>query len=125
MRFLLQIVCTALLSYLAEQWLPWWTIVLCAAAVAMGLPTTRWAAFSGGFAAISLLWMLTATLIDVKNQGILAIKVAPLFGLQSPAVLILLTGLVGGLAGGLGALSGQQLHALMTYQEKDTGYRRY
>jgi hypothetical protein len=125
MKFLIQVVLTILLSYVAEQCLPWWTIGICAAVVAMGLPLNRITAFLGGFTAIGLLWMIVATLIDVRTNGILSTKITPLLGFQSATLLILLTGLVGGLVGGLGALSGQQIRTLFTQQKAGPIMRRY
>ncbi len=117
MKFLTQVGLTMFLSYIAEQYLPWWTIGICAAVVAMGLTLNKFAAFLGGFTAISLLWMTAATLIDVRTNAILSTKIAPLLGFQSSTLLILLTGCIGGIVGGLGALSGQQLRILLTPKE--------
>ena len=125
MKFLIQIALTILLSYIAEQWLPWWTVSICAAVVAMGLTLNKITAFLGGFTAISLLWMIVATLIDVRTNAILSAKIAPLLGLRNGTLLILLTGLVGGMVGGLGALSGQQLRMLLAPKESERGRRRY
>jgi hypothetical protein len=125
MKFLIQVVLTVLLSYVAEQCLPWWTIGICAAVIAMGLPLNRITAFLGGFTAIGLLWMIVTTLIDVRTNGILSAKIAPLLGFQSATLLILLTGLVGGTVGGLGALSGQQIRALLMQQKPRPIARRY
>jgi len=125
MKFLIQVVLTILLSYIAEQFLPWWTIGICAAIVAMGLTLNKITAFLGGFTAISLLWMIVATLIDVRTNAILSTKIAPLLGFQSATLLILLTGLVGGIVGGLGALSGQQVRTLLTQKEPRQVNRRY
>jgi len=125
MKFLTQVSLTALLSYMAEQFLPWWTISICAAIVAMGLPLNRIIAFLGGFTAISLLWMVVATLIDVRTESVLSAKIAPLLGLQSSTLLILLTGLVGGIVGGLSALSGQQVRKLLTQKTSRQVTRRY
>ena len=109
MKFLIQVALTALLSYVAAQFLPWWSLVICAAITAMALNLSKAAAFWGGFVAISLLWMLVATLIEVKTNAILSSKIGPLLGFQSSIWLILFTGLLGGIVGGLGALSGQQI----------------
>jgi len=125
MKFLIQVVLTVLLSYVAEQFLPWWTIGICAAIVAVGLSLNRVTAFLGGFTAISLLWMVVATLIDVHTNSILSNKIAPLLGFQGSTLLILLTGLVGGVVGGLGALSGQQLRMLLTQSESKHPRRMY
>jgi hypothetical protein len=64
-------------------------------------------------------------LIDVRTNSILSTKIAPLLGFQSATLLILLTGLVGGLVGGLGALSGQQIRTLFTQQKPGPVMRRY
>ena len=125
MKFLTQVVLTALLSYIAEHFLPWWAIGICAAIIAMGLNLNKITAFLGGFTSISLLWMITATSIDVHTNSILSTKIAPLLGFKSSTLLILLTGLVGGIVGGLGALSGQQLRALLTQKESKQIRRMY
>jgi hypothetical protein len=125
MKFLIQIILTVFLSYVAEQCLPWWTIGICAALVAMGLTLSNMTAFLGGFTAISLLWMILATLIDVRTNAILSTKIAPLLGFKSGTLLILLTGLAGGIVGGLGALSGQQVRKLLTQKKSKQVRRRY
>jgi len=124
MKFLIQVALTTLLSYIAEQHLPWWTISLCAAVVAIELAPSKMTAFLGGFTAISLLWMIVATSIDVHTNAILSTKIAPLLGFQSSTLLILLTGFVGGMVGGMGALSGQQLRTLLAPKEPRKARRR-
>lgn len=125
MKFLIQVILTVLLSYVAEHFLPWWTIGICAAIVAMGLNLNKITAFWGGFTSISLLWMIVAALIDVHTNSVLSSKIAPLLGFQSSTLLVLLTGLVGGVVGGLGALSGQQLRTLLTQKESKQIRRMY
>ena len=125
MKFLTQVALTALLSYLTAQFLPWWSLVICAAIVAMGLDLRPVTAFWGGFVAISLLWMLVATWIDATTNAILSSKIAPLFGFQRSILLILSTGLLGGIVGGLGALSGQQIGIHVLRRASKKGVRRY
>lgn len=124
-KFLFQVILTALLSYVVEQFLPWWTIGGCAGLVAMGFSLNKRTAFGGGFAAISLLWTLAAISIDVQTSAVLSTKLAPLLGFQRTSLLILLTGLVGGIVGGLGALSGHQLRVYMLQKDPDRLMRRY
>jgi hypothetical protein len=109
MRFLVQVILTSILSYILQQFIAPWIVVPVAMLIALMTQNNASAAFLGGFAAISLLWMVKATVIDVYTNSILSAKVAPLLGLKSPIMLILLTGLVGGLLGGLGAASGQHM----------------
>lgn len=122
MKFILQVTLTALLSYIIEQWLPSWAIVICAGIVSMYIRTNNSTAFLGGFVATSLLWMSKASVIDVRTNSILSAKIAPLLGFRSSIVLILLTGLVGGMLGGLGGISGHQLHMLL-HKKKGDFYR--
>ena len=118
MRFIFQVILTSLISYILQQFMPCWIVVLVAAIVALFIPSNPAAAFLGGFAAISLLWMAKATMIDVYTNSILSAKVAALIGIKSSIMLILLTGLLGGLLGGLGATSGQHLLRMI---KKDRG----
>lgn len=126
MKFLIQVALTILLSYISGQYLhtPWWSIGICAGGVAMTLTLNKITAFWGGFTATSLLWMITATVIDLRTNTILSAKIAPLLGFQSSTLLILLTGLVGGIVGGLGALSGQQLRTLLSQRGPGQIHRR-
>ena len=119
MKFIIQVTLIALSSYVAEQFFPWWSVVICAFFITLLIPTDTLTAFMSGFAAISFLWMLVAAMIDVKTNAILSSKITLLFGLQSSILLILLTGLIGGIVGGLGALSGHQLQVLLLRKKKN------
>jgi len=125
MKFIIQVILTILLSYVAVHFFPWWIIVICSAIVAIGLPLHSNVTFWGGFTAISLFWMLTATWIDVNTHSILSSKIAPLLGLQGTTLLILLTGFTGGIVGGLGALSGQKVRILLTRRDTKRPVHRY
>lgn len=112
MRFVLHIGLTALLICIVQRWLPAWSVVICAGVVAMGMASTYTHAFLGGFTGVSLVWMTASAVIDVRTHSILSAKIAPLLGLSSPILLVLLTGLIGGVLGGLGAISGHQIRQL-------------
>ena len=67
-------------------------------------------AFLSGFLGIFILWLVLAWWIDIKNQHVLSNKVAEIFPLGgSSFLLILVTALIGGLVGGLAAMSGSYL----------------
>jgi hypothetical protein len=109
MRFIIQVILTSTLSYFLQQVMPPWVVVLVAAFISWLISNTLLTAFWGGFVALSLLWMIMATMIDVYTHSVLSLKIAPLLGLKSPIVLIVLTGFTGGILGGLGAICGQHL----------------
>lgn len=118
MRFLVQVMLTSFLSYALQQFIAPWIVVPIAMFVALMTQNNANAAFLGGFAAISLLWMAKATTIDVYTNYILSVKVAAAIGLKGSIVLILLTGLLGGLLGGLGAASGQHIRYMLKRKQR-------
>ena len=64
-------------------------------------------AFAAGFLGMLLAWGGLSWWIDWQNGGLLSKQVAVLFPLQgSSAALILLTGILGALLGGVAALAG-------------------
>jgi hypothetical protein len=61
---------------------------------------------------VFILWAGLAWWIDMKNNGVLSARIAhvlPLGG--SSVVLILVTGLIGGLVAGLGAMTGSYIRS--------------
>ncbi len=93
-------------SFILQLFLPWWIIAPVAFALALWKGTSSRQAFWSGFGAIVFLWAATALVIHLRNEGILTAKIAGLFALPFPALMIVITALVGGLVGGLAALSG-------------------
>ncbi|MGB0839901.1 MAG: hypothetical protein ACPGXL_07160 [Chitinophagales bacterium] len=101
------------ISGIAQLILPWWWIIaIVAGMVALFSDMKGVAAFVSGFLAIILLWGVYAISVNINNSGILSARIAELFQLSSGGMVILLTLLIGGLIGGLGAWSGSNLKTL-------------
>lgn len=109
MKFLLSIILTSLLSFIAGIYFPWWTIAIVAFLVAMLIPQTITRSFFAGFLAIFLLWAILALWIDIKNDSILSNRVAQLFSLGYSFIIIVVTAFTGALISGLAAISGSAL----------------
>jgi hypothetical protein len=109
MRFLLSILLTAVLAFVAGMYLEWWSIAIVAFLVALLLPQGLGRSFLAGFLGIFLLWGVLSLWIDIKNDSLLSNKMAGLFGLPSGILLVLITALVGALVGGFAAMSGSSL----------------
>jgi hypothetical protein len=110
MKFLLSILLTAALAFLAGMFLPWWSIAIIAFLVALLIPQHIGLGFVSGFISIFLLWGLLALWIDIKNNSLLSHKIAELFPLGGSSVLlILVTALVGALVAGFAAMAGSAL----------------
>ena len=112
MKFISAILLTALLSFAVGLFttLPWYSFVVCSLAVAVAVHQKPFKAFLAGFVALFALWCILALLKDVANEHILSTKVANILLLKDNyIVLLLLTGFIGGLIAGFGALTGSYL----------------
>lgn len=116
MKLVLKITLIAFLGYWAERVFPWWSALVCAAVISALIPTTSRKAFLSGFTAIGLLWLVCALIFSYQTDFVLSNRVANLFGVNSAAFIILLTTLIGGIAGGMGALCGNQLRKSVQYK---------
>lgn len=110
MKFITTLILTALLSFVACFYLPWWSIAIVAFVIAAVIPQHPGKAFIAGFLALFVLWGALSYWISNNNEHLLAHKVS-LIILKSdnPGFLILATALIGALVAGLGALSGSLL----------------
>ena len=110
MKFIATFILTILLGYIVyvlNDVLPWWTVAVAAFAAAALVPLKPGASFLAGFLGIALLWGVLAAFIDHANAGVMAGRMAEVLPLKgNKMLLIITTGVVGGLVGGLAALTG-------------------
>ncbi|MFT3980711.1 MAG: hypothetical protein QM687_09605 [Ferruginibacter sp.] len=107
MKFFLSILLVALVSFAACLYLPWWSIAAAGFLVAVAIPQRPFASFLAGFLGAFLLWVILSAITSSANGHVLAQKIAQLIlKTGSPWLLIAVTGLLGGLVAGLGALTG-------------------
>jgi len=107
LKYISSIVLTALLSFIAGIFLPWWSIALSACLVSLIIPQKPSLSFLAGFLGVFLLWEILAWRIDANNSGILSHKIANILPLGGSAVfLIILSSLIGAVVAGSAALAG-------------------
>lgn len=112
MKFLAALILTALLSFIAGLYLPWWGIVIAAFIAALLVHQKAGIAFLSAFCGLLLLWSGLSLWIDTKNESIFSAKIGVLLGVgNNPFLLILITGMVGGLVAGFAAMSGSFLRS--------------
>ena len=112
MKFLVATVLTALLAFISGLFLPWWGIAITSLLVAVLVHQKTGKAFLSGLLGVFILWGGLAWWIDMKNNGVLSKKIASVLPLGgSSLVLILVTGLIGGLVAGMAAMSGSFLRS--------------
>jgi hypothetical protein len=103
MLFLILLVLAFISSYL----LPWWAVAIVTFFAAYFMAKTPWRSFISGFLAVFIVWALLAMLKSIPNNHLLAGRVVQLFPLPHNWVWVLVvTAFIGGLIGGMGALSG-------------------
>ena len=115
MKFLVSVLLTALLSFAACLFLPWWVIAITAFIVGFSVPLKTGVSFLAGFISLFLLWAGLSFWMSAANNHLLAHKISILFiKVDNPFLLIVITGLIGGLVGGLGSLTGRLCRKLFT-----------
>ncbi len=112
MKFITAIILTALLAFISGLFLPWWGIAITSLLVAVLVHQKAGKAFLSGMLGVFILWAGLAWWIDMKNNGVLSKKIATVLPLGGNSLLlILVTGLIGGLVAGFAAMSGSYLRA--------------
>ena len=107
-NFLLTLVLALAFSFV----LPWWSVMLAAFLAGAILRLKNVAAFFVPFLATSLFWIAYAWVLSSANDFILAKKISVLFYLKGNAwLLLLLTGVIGGVSAGVAGVFGNQVRA--------------
>jgi hypothetical protein len=115
MKFIVSILLIALLSFVASIYLPWWVIAIVGFIIAFAIPQKPILAFLSGFLALFLLWASLSYSISSANEHLFAHKLSVLFiKNDNPIMLIMVTGLIGGLVAGFGSLSGRLFKKIFT-----------
>ncbi|WP_350285820.1 hypothetical protein [uncultured Croceitalea sp.] len=107
-NFIATIVLAALFSF----FLPWWSVMTAALVTSLFIPLKRTAVFFVPFFSILLFWAVYCFMLSSANDFTLAKKISQLLQIGgNPYVLILVTGVIGGLAAGITAIFGKQIAA--------------
>ncbi|HEX8425778.1 hypothetical protein [Hymenobacter sp.] len=92
---------------LLQLFLPWWVITPLCFVLAAWQRQSGGRSFLAGFLGIGLGWLVMAGWLSLRNDGLLAHRVAQLLPLGGQGwLLVLVTAIIGGLVGGLAALAG-------------------
>ncbi len=106
MKFFIQFIAIIIVAFILELFMPWWCIAIAAFAAGYALKSS--ANFLAGLIGIALLWLIKAWMLDASSAAPLAERVAAIFSLSKPLLLVV-TALIGGLVGGFAAMSGAAL----------------
>ena len=106
MKVIAGIISIALLSAIAEQFLPWWMIAVIPFITGIVMHSNGKRSFLAGFVGIAIFWLVAALMKDLPNEHILSGRMASVFGLPNYGLFLCVVVLVGGLIGGLSAWAG-------------------
>ncbi|MDB5011429.1 MAG: hypothetical protein JWQ06_2218 [Mucilaginibacter sp.] len=95
-----------ILTIASGYFLPWWAAAIIAFLAALYWGKTSGLAFGLGFLAVFTAWIILALVKSIPNDNRLATRVSQLFHLPNWILLLIITALIGGLVGGMAALSG-------------------
>lgn len=110
---IINFIATIILAYVLSLFLPWWSVMVAAFTTALFVPLKKIAVFLVPFLAILLFWMVYSYILSSSNDFTLAKRIAVLLPLGgNPYVLMLVTGIIGGLAAGITATFGKQLQGI-------------
>lgn len=93
-------------SFLLNLFLPWWSIAIPGLIFGYWFNLKAMPSFGWGFLALFLLWGGQALYIHLSNDAILSSRIAEMLSLGSPILVVVITGLLGGLVSGLATLTG-------------------
>jgi len=100
----------AIVSLILQFFLPWWIIAPIAFGLSFWMARSGKQAFGSAFLAIFLLWIGMGLIQTIPNENILANRVGSMLNLPDTSfnwiIVLLLSGIIGGLASGFSGLSG-------------------
>ncbi len=107
---------TFILALVFSFFLPWWSVMTAAIIAALLFELKGFAVFYIPFLSIFLFWTLYSFILSNTNDFTLAKKIAVLLPLGgNPYLLILVTGVIGGIAAGIAGIFGKQCKLLLPH----------
>ena len=107
MRNLLYLFGLVLLAILLHQLLPWYAIAIAGLLFGIFAPlSSAGKAFAYGLLAGAIVWGCYSGFLNFQNESILATRFGNMFGGLTPWSMVIVTGLLGGIYGGLGSITG-------------------
>lgn len=101
---------TLLLAISFSFILPWWSVMVSAIITAFFVPLKKSAVFFVPFFAVLVFWIGYSFILGSDNDFILAKRIANLLSMGgSHYALLVVTGIIGGIAAGVAAIFGKQL----------------
>ena len=106
---IINFIATIIFAIILSMVLPWWSVMVAAFISALLFSLKKTAVFVVPFLAIAFLWLAHSFWLGNANDFILAKKIAVLLPLKgNHLLLILVSGIIGGIAAGVSGVFGKQ-----------------
>ncbi|MEP0369342.1 MAG: hypothetical protein ABJN36_02275 [Cyclobacteriaceae bacterium] len=122
MKFLARLILISIFTYGLSLYAPWWILFVVTFGVCFGIHGSSINTFIGGFLGVGLVWLVTAWILDYQSNAAFTDKMVQLFPVEDGILLVILSGIIGGVCGGLGALTGNSFKQLFVKQRKKSIY---
>ena len=122
MKTLIGVILIIVFGFLAQFYLPWWTIVPICFLIGFAINDKWWSAIISGFLGVGLLWIFMSIFQTIGNQHVLATRMSELLGTPNRVVLLLACSLLGALLGSLGAITGYSLRFISAKPKRKSKY---
>ncbi len=122
MKLIIRIIAIGVLTYFVSPFGPWWIAMAISFLICTISPSSGLNAFIAGFLGIGLIWMGHAWNLDVQNQSALSTKMGEILLVGDPLMLVLITGAIGGIAGGFSAITGTTFRNLFKKSKQKSLY---
>ena len=113
MRTIITTLSIAIAGFVVQLFLPWWSLAIVAFLIGISTDLNKFKIFLSGLVGSALVWGLYAFYIHTSSEALLSNKMAAIFGLSQAWALVLISATVAGIVGGMAALSGKSLKALI------------
>jgi len=111
---IINFIATIILAFVLSFFMPWWSVMVVGFATSLFIPLEKRAVFFMPFLAILVFWFVYSLILSGSNDFTLAKRIAILLPLGgSSFLLMLVTGVIGGLAAGIAAVFGKQLSLVL------------
>lgn len=123
MIFIIRLILISITCFVAGLFYPWWSIILCTVIVSFFMPGNNFNAFLSGLLGVGLLWLIMAWKVDISVNSIISSKIVQLFPpIDDTMTLVIATGILGGITGGLSAFTGNSFRQIFMRKKKKSIY---
>lgn len=124
MKFLSSTILTAVLSFAACLYFPWWAIAVVAFVVALIIIQSPLKAYLAAFTGVFALWFLLSFLLSNANGHSLAHRISMMvLKMDNPFLLMAVTAVLGGVVAGFAAAAGSWLRKESKEQDVEEQYQ--